>query len=107
MLFDWEHDETRTAACKVRCGPKRQGVCPQCPNIEPPIIEENLTVWSLYKICRSQVIMGACGMVGINMPAWFAVAEKMGMELQEWDINKMKLLENKLLLHQQEISDRD
>ncbi|WP_319760358.1 DUF1799 domain-containing protein [Maridesulfovibrio sp.] len=57
------------------------------------MLEENEEVFELLCLCARQVRVGFGGLVGFDMPAVFAVADRLGMEIGRHEIEKIRAVE--------------
>lgn len=65
----------------------------------PELLPENYDVWALWTFCFTQWRAGGFGIIGLDYPAVFRVAEVLGIEVTEDLLIKLRYLEHKQLEH--------
>lgn len=59
---------------------------------------ENVDVWELWNACETQWRSGVNGIIGLDYPAVFQVAERMEIDIDRMALQKIKALETNMLI---------
>lgn len=90
--WEFDTDSQRVSYCKS-CG----GSGEKCLSCEygkhPELMPGNLEAWSLWLAVQTQWRVSFGGLVGLDYPAMFQMAEFMGIEMSAGTLAKIKALE--------------
>ena len=76
--------------------------CPQCVNACPELLPENDEALELWRASGSQWRAGGMGVIGLDYPAVFLVADKLDIDVDHVMLHKIQAMEQAALLNQRD-----
>lgn len=76
--------------------------CETCERRKPDLLESNEDAWELWEAVQTQWRASAFGLIGLDYPAVFLVAQALGIKVTESVMDKIRLAEAEVLKQQSE-----
>lgn len=91
--WEWECDSRRRDYCAACRKLKPAAACAGCEYAPPPLGEENLEAWTLWRAVSTQWRTSLSGAIGLDYNAVLRVAEVLGIEMGQGLLGKLQALE--------------